>query len=443
MGRLLNFADIEEFRQAQDIPPTTINDTILARVRQLREKEELELFIRDIICDKNETPHNSVEIADILTTKVTVDGRPLLAAFVNKGASYEKVTAKNTAHQISRLQDIPSLGLIVLTAVGNIYDDIMREVTRAAANVDAHWMILGAPDIARLFIAYDKICRRDGTPLAEGRCVQCGYEAPYAFEYDILELRENSHANHKRYAAEISTRREYSRDAIRQIIRQAIVELRASEVYRSELTKARYGNQPTDVVTLFLCFDEFDRQMSSWYCKARWINPTMSDNERRALLWNGELYEDVIIVWTNDYEARRKRFRQQRGSKEDWVEKLEELVPRMDELILRAASLFNQHLDVSISDDDVVSEMTQLEPQAHNVSALASQGNIPPIECKDADQTFQELAAYCHNAFLPFATWGKQVPRTLQQQLWLVRSAIQDYEKKRQAFQYEWEKVRR
>ena len=115
--------ELEEFTVAGRIPRHAITQDILAGIRQLDEKTEIEPLLREIFPDPTNTPHTSTEVVDILTTHVTYlhSGQPCLAAFVNKGKSYPKVTSKKVAHQMLRLLQIPEIGLIVLLAVGDIH----------------------------------------------------------------------------------------------------------------------------------------------------------------------------------------------------------------------------------------------------------------------------------------------------------------------------------
>ena len=160
----MRLGEIQEFWEVNKISRRAITPKILSRVRDLDEKEEIEPFLREILPDFTETPHTSTEIADILTSHITYSGRAHLTAFVNKGKSSPKVTSKQVAHQIMRLKDIDLLDFIVLLAVGDIQDDIKRDVTFMAEQKAADYMIVDAIDIARLFIAYCKICHKDGTP---------------------------------------------------------------------------------------------------------------------------------------------------------------------------------------------------------------------------------------------------------------------------------------
>jgi hypothetical protein len=100
---------IEEFAPVRCISRTAITDEIRVGVRKLDEDKEIERFLREILPDHTRTPHTSTEIADILTTHVTYAGQPRLAAFINKGKAFPKVTAKEVSHQIIRVQQLHHL----------------------------------------------------------------------------------------------------------------------------------------------------------------------------------------------------------------------------------------------------------------------------------------------------------------------------------------------
>lgn len=450
MTRLIRIEDIEEFEQAHSIPRAAINDEILSRVRDLREKEELETYLREILSDKTETPHNPTEIADILTT-VTLEGRALLTAFVNKGRGIPSVSAKNTSHQIIRLRRMPGLNLIAFVAVGHIQDDLKADLVQVAQDTDAHYMIIDAVDVARLFIAYYKICPMDGTPYANGVCPKCGNEAdgPITLiitvneeaQHNVLEHRDVSHGLAKRYVADVWTDRHYTKQTLRKVIKKIIDQLRNSNVYRSRVTESQFGNRPADVVWIFLYFDEFDRQVHNWYCRAQWISPNLP-KQNSPMEWEGEKFGEIVIDWRKDHEAQRIFWLEQKCDKQEWIQKIETVLPQMENLIDQARSWLNGYEQNEINVQLFERELTKLEQTALEVSSNAGNAKLPPLDCKECDQLFQNMAAQCHNIFLPFATWGKPTERSLQQKLWLVRNALQGYETNRQHFELEWRKLR-
>lgn len=450
MTRLIRVEDIEEFEKAHGIPRSAINDVILSRIRDLREKEELETYLREIISDKTETPHNPTEIADILTT-VTIEGQPLLTAFVNKGRGIPSVTAKNTSHQIVRLRRMPGLNLIVFVAVGHIQDDLKADLVQVAQDTNAHYAILDAVDVARLFIAYYKICPMDGTPNVNGVCPKCGNEAdgPITLiitvnedaQHNVLEHRDVSHGMAKRYVADVWSDRHYTKPTLKKVIKKVMEQLRNSNVYGSQATESRFGNRPADVVWIFLYFDEFDRQTHNWYCRAQWISPKLP-KQNSPMRWEGEKFGEIVIDWRKDYEVQRKFWLDQQGDKQEWIQKIETVFPQMETLINQARTWLNRYEQNEINAQIFEQELSNLEQMALEVSSNAGNTKLPPLDCKECDQLFQNMAAQCHNVFLPFATWGKITECSLQQKLWLVRNSLQGYETNLQQFKLQWRKFR-
>src|SRR5688500_2511773 len=105
-AQLVPIDKFDNFVEVKEYPTSAIIPKILDAVRRLDEREELGPFIQAVLADTNETPHGPVEIADILTHKVSVGGKTGTAAFVLKGRSFKTVRAKDVAHQIYKLERI-------------------------------------------------------------------------------------------------------------------------------------------------------------------------------------------------------------------------------------------------------------------------------------------------------------------------------------------------
>jgi len=397
MSRLVKVEDIEEFMQVRRIERSAISESVLANIRQLDEAKELEPFLREIIPDRNDTPHTSTEIADILTAHITVNGHPLLTAFINKGKATSKVTSAKIAHQNTRVRRIPQLGLMVLLAVGEIYDDAQVDLIQAAQDAQVDYLIVDAIDIARLLITYHKVCPKDGSPYQRGHCPKCSasasdpielvlkvYEEPW---YTVLNQHDVSTGAAKRYQANILTDRHYSIATIREILSKVIWELRSSKFYRSNVVEQRYGVQEADCVFTFVFSDMEDFKSYNWMCRATWIWPSLPPNAR-PLVQGEEQFGDINIEWNKNH--------------------------------LQMQEFWAQHL------------------------LLEDTGNrgIPPYECRDCDAGFLNMVSNFHNIFIPFAAWSK-ANWGLQQKAQNALSAQKQYEEDRGAFMHEWRKIRR
>ena len=167
----LDFFQIDQFTRGAEIPADAVAPDVIVRVRRLDEKTELEPALRGILAAPDETPHGPTELEDIFHVGVTVRGVARVAAFIIKGKSFEKVTSKLIGNQILKLQDVPDLGLAVLCAVGHIHDDAKKHFIQTAMGKGADYLVMDVMATARLLIAYERICPKDGEPYsAAGMC---------------------------------------------------------------------------------------------------------------------------------------------------------------------------------------------------------------------------------------------------------------------------------
>jgi len=251
MARLIEIHEIEEFSEARSIPNGAIDKGILSNVRDLDEEKEMEPFLLQILYDPNRTPHGPTEIADILTTHVHVGGDKRLAAFVLKGKSFKKVSSRDVTHQFAKLRQIPELSLMVFAAIGNIQDDAQRDFVQTAEDAGCDYLIIDCQDLSRLFVAYDKICPKDGTPYSETGTCKNGHELDQGIslemevrekiKYSIERQKDLSHIGAKRYSAIVLLDKHYSKEVIRTIIHEVSEELKHSNYYRSERVKVHWG----------------------------------------------------------------------------------------------------------------------------------------------------------------------------------------------------------
>ena len=446
----IRLEDIEEFEPVYRVPRAAITDGILEGVRLLYEETEIEPFLREILPDPTQTPHTSTETVDILTTHVTYSGQPRLAAFINKGRSSHKVTAKNVSNQIFRLRRIPNLGLAVLLAVGNIQDDAKEHFLQTAIDASADYMVVDAVDVARLFIAHHKICPRDGTPYTDGRCRKCGvtasepidlmlkvYEEP---RYHILSSQDISSRSAKRYRADVLTDPHYSKATLREIIKKATWELRRDQFYRSERARDLFGDQDADCVFLFVFLDISDMQQRNWICRTSWTSLDLPESAKPLQFDSDEQLGEIRIDWSTNYHQMRDYWLSNVGSKGEWVQKIEVLFPRAEDLTMQAEELLSAYTSCKIGKDQLEIALEELEAYAEALFFEAGDRKLPPLDYEECDSVFYAMVGNLHNAFLPFSKSGRAT-WTWKQRLWLVERYLQSYTEDKDRFLHEWQKV--
>lgn len=422
MSKLIKLHEIDEFSLVKSIPDLAVNDEIISNIRNLDEKRELEPFIRQILFDPNETPHGPTEIADILTTHLHVRGDKQLAVFVLKGKSFRTVTSRDVAHQFLKLRQIQELGLMIFVAVGKIHDDVQRDL-QTALDSNCNYLVIDSQDLARLLIAYDKICPKDGTPYSDEGICNNGHELDKGItlemqvrekaRYHIIELKDVSHAGAKRYTAKVLLDKHYPKDVIRTVIHDVTEEIKSSNYYRNEIAKLRWKETKAHVVWLYIAFDLNDIQRSNWVCRTCWIDPSLSVDMRPLDLNGNEKLDDIEIEWNDDYHSLKDFFEKSPAKKEDVLNSDQRILTEMTEFAEEAIKLFDKYKCGVIPGNEFVVMMQKMESLVTDIYNQSIDIPKATIDSEDYDQACHNIFATIHDMFLYYnkkglETWPKQ-----------------------------------
>ncbi len=380
-----------------------------------------------------------------MTTHIEVEHRPVFAAFVNKGKSTPKVLASKVSHQISRLGRFPNIDVIVLLAVGEIYDDVKVDLLQTAGLIDADYLIVDVLDVARLFIAYQFVCPKDGNPFIDGKCPVCGGSAEKPIELTIsvreelarhISQSDNSTGIAKRYSANVVTDRHYGKAAIREVIKETIWELRHSDYYRSDITRVLFGDQEAEVVWLFVYLDESDREQHNWICRAQWISENLTGPARPKDLNGNDHIGAINIEWNSMHQARRETLH--RRSKREWFEDVDSLVPRMESTIARVQTLYGALRSGTVEEVQFFDSMAEVEQASTQLYLESGSSHAAPLECAIANQSYQQAITSFSNVSLPF----RRQKSSWKQMDWHLRTYLDQFEQDLQRLKLDLERVR-
>lgn len=438
---------VDEFCEIESVPPDSITEDILLNVRSLYEIKEFEPFIREILCDPDETPHCATEMADILAY-VHIKGTKTLAAFVLKGKSYDKVISKNVTHQFAKMRRITGVGLMVFGAVGSIQDDAKSDFMQTAEDAGCDYLTLNCLELARLFIAYKKICPEDGTCYTKAGICKNGHIREQAIEvkisngikYQIMNQKDISHIGAKRYSAVVLLGQRYNDLTIRTSIKKATDELRSSNYYRNEMSKAHWGKTPAHVVWLYVTVDFVDVQNANWVCRSLWIDKNLDRNMRPMTLDGNDHVEDIEIRWNSSYDEQRVYFEKHPGNKEQTIEINSTIVKKMRAIADEAIQMFSLYDAGKITESELVIKMQKLKPEINAFYDKAGNIPFPPPDCADYDEACQGLYATIADMFLYFSekglkTWDEKTRK------WLMGDVRDRYIEDLKKVEYEEKKI--
>ena len=416
-NRLVSLREIDQFADAARIPAGGVSDEVLEGVRCLEERA-LESAIREILFDPNETPHGPTEIADILTARLILRGRPVTSGFVLKGPSFPKITSRIVSHQFDKLRTIPDLGLAVLLAVGDIQDDARRDFMQTAIDARAGYLIVDAVDCARILIAYEKICPRDGRLFGDDGTCTCGHrrtpdaviEVPVKGDlpYEIVRLEDVSHARAKRYSAVLMVDRHAGRDSVRDVVSRALPEIREEEYYRSRQAEARWSGHEADVVYLYVAGGHDDVRHANWIAQGQWVDSRLDPSCRPMPLNGDEIRDGVSIRWNHHYGQWREFHRQHTGKKGSMLREIKTLVSASRPLVRNMTSALSDLEAGTSTPDECERRLRDLGRQCQALGERGSDLPLSPEDLKDVVIAAQGLFSSLLNVSICYSEGGEK-----------------------------------
>ena len=258
--------------------------------------------------------------------------------------------------------------------------------------------------------------------------------------YAVLSLSDVSHGTAKRYSANILISESLAKTQIYRVIQEVTEDLKSREYYRSDLIKQRWKGKPTQVIFLFIYQTLDDIRTTSWICRSLWIDENLPSQFAPIRHKGEDIGFDTVVDWSENYEFMRRIREQHSRTKEDYLEELERILKLVKGHVEQAIKLVDEHKSMILTSKAYISEMVELESQITKLYMQAGDIGLAPLECKDLAERFQSLMGYAHNIVLPFSERGLRTWQESNRQ-YLVRRAIENYQKDMIRLEFELEKV--
>ncbi len=417
---------VDELREIATAP--FIASAIVDSLRHADERSQVEPALMRVIGEVDETPHGPTEIADITTAHLRVLGRPAFAGIVIKGKASRTVRATEIADQLQRAAALPSVGLIVLAAVGDIQDDAKQRLAWLADRVKADWLILDRGDLARLFVAYGELCPNDGSWLGGKACAKCDYRRPASGRvsrppYTILSLEDVSTGGAKRYGVHLLVPPGLRDDEIEARVRTAIPALRAQRYSRNKQVESAHGRRLADVVFLFVYEDVTDRPFANWICRALWVSPDLDERFAPTRLGTPDSIDTALQVqWNSTYDVMAALLAD-RLDKGTYLRDLDRYLAAADRIVAEARSILEASTTARKGDKALADLAQRIDDLPRPDRSRAA-----PHELADLDTAFEGVDSNLVDLGLFFTKRGREVGPEAATRRRLGLKAINDYE---------------
>ncbi len=351
-----------------------------------------------------------------------VEGRSVLAALVLKGKAWQSVKARDVSHQILRAAQIPDVGLVVVGAVGDIQDDVKRDLAFLGGRAGLDWLLLDRGDLARLLTAYRQLCPNDGSWLRGQACSKCGFgrrpSRGHQRKYHVLTLEDVSFAAAKRYAAHILVPPGLSEAEVESRTASAVQEVRRSRYTRNAQVEQLHGRRDADVVFAFVYEDITDKPFANWICRALWISPKLDPRLRPSLFGEPTGDPSLRLDWSTSYEAIAELL-DDRQDKATYLH-------AVDKFVATGSGIVEEAQKVLVAGPLTESREARLRKVTAGIDRVPRPDGMkaPPHELAELDNLYEGLDGDLLNLALPFGERGRLTWPEPERRHWLAQSAI-------------------
>lgn len=259
-------------------------------------------------------------------------------------------------------------------------------------------------------------------------------------EYSVLSLNDVSHGNAKRYSANIFINPTLSRELIIKTINYATFDLSKRQYYRDEISKKRWGNHLAHVVWIFAYTSLEDVSIANWFCRSQWISESLNQTYAPIRIQGEDIGDNIIVDWNNNHKQISIFYHENILTKEEYLDQLRLIITPAIKTIDKAMGYTKKYEALKINHSKYLENMKRLEQELTKLYLKATDIGLPPIECKELSDSFQNAMATGHNIVLPFSDNGlKTWPQKNRE--YLVNSAIKNYEKDLKHFEFELKKI--
>jgi hypothetical protein len=324
-----------------------------------------------------------VELVDQTTRKVTGQ---LVALQIKAGPSYFTETSKDAIIFRGELKHLDywlnhSLSVFLVLVDTAEQKAFWQEITMATVErLEKGWKV-AVPFTQDLNVNFVATARQ-----------RVGLDAD-AFSYTRLTLQDTSNGVAKRYAATLLMRSPITRLKAEAVIRKASADIRKERYWRGNQFKEKFRDHDADVVCLYVAGDLHDTENSNWYCRTMWVFKELQAGARPGRIDGVDLGDGLEVVWNTDYVNASQFYQDLQIGKQEFITGVKDFTTKSQTLI---ANAFGQGSQI-ICDPEVLAlhaaSMRGLFVKSSNIG-------LPPYECKDAAQRFEDVMVIADNAFM-------------------------------------------
>lgn len=216
-------------------------------------------------------------------------------------------------------------------------------------------------------------------------------------KYIIYDVEPLHHAQAKRYSATIILKEPNDLEEIAEINQEIINILRDKEIYNGPHFKALWNGKKANIIFCFFARDKFDVINNNYLCRTTWVDETQDKEYWYSLYKNSKIINDIKFDVHTYYSSLRVFQMDNTGNKEELIIQTKEIITQLMDLANKVINLFNEFLNKTISEEELILLLKPLIPQITNNYIAETQLDIPPIDLKEWSQICSSIAGTVHD----------------------------------------------
>lgn len=182
-------------------------------------------------------------------------------------------------------------------------------------------------------------------------------------KYIIYSVKAVHSSIAKRYSANIFLKEPFSFDEIAQINHEIIEKLRVAEIYNNTQSEQHWKGKPTNIVFCYFGRDEEDMINNNYICHTTWVDNSQDKEWWYRLYNNCEIIQNIHFNVHTYYDSLKTLNEENTGEMNSLYKKNTMIVKNMVTLAENVISLYNEFINNSKTEIELIQEMELLTPQ--------------------------------------------------------------------------------
>lgn len=222
------------------------------------------------------------------------------------------------------------------------------------------------------------------------------YRTAHVYEetdkYIIYEVEPLHNLQHKRLAVKIILRYAFTFEEIANITPEIISKVMYCDVFKSKSAESRYIGKASNIIWCYYGYDEDDIVRGNFICRTTWVDDSQDKKWWYRSTKNSQIIEGIYFDQINGSYDTIKRLKDDNISKEDLIHITREYTSNLISLAEQCIKLYREFLNNTLSEEQLINDMTPLNNEILKWYFKQSNLPIPPTDLQEWADAHEKIS---------------------------------------------------